>query len=260
MFDIDGTLRDECYGITTLTKTAIAKCKQRGVLVGVCTGRTLSTIHDEVLEMKFDILISGDGSQILLPNRILQDLFLSKDKVQQILDTLTNDVGYTVETKHQVYMNKLASEILLKSNKEKGITDLLQEKIIYEDTIHNFDIHTMPVSKICIWSSKSLAKYKDVYYVQCLEEDTKYYEIIHQEAGKGKAITTLLQSLNINKEEVLCFGDGINDISMFQACGQSVAMDNAVESLKRLATSVCPSVKEDGIYYELINRKIIEEN
>jgi hydroxymethylpyrimidine pyrophosphatase-like HAD family hydrolase len=38
---------------------------------------------------------------------------------------------------------------------------------------------------------------------------------------------------NISKSEIVAFGDDINDKEMFSNCGLSVAMDNAIDEIKK---------------------------
>ena len=48
--------------------------------------------------------------------------------------------------------------------------------------------------------------------------------------------------------DVIVFGDGTNDESMFIPEWTSVAMGNAVDSLKAKADLVAPHIDEDGVY------------
>lgn len=45
----------------------------------------------------------------------------------------------------------------------------------------------------------------------------------------------------------MVFGDGKNDIDMFELADESYAVQNAHEDLKRIATSVISSNDEDGV-------------
>jgi hydroxymethylpyrimidine pyrophosphatase-like HAD family hydrolase len=45
----------------------------------------------------------------------------------------------------------------------------------------------------------------------------------------------------------MCFGDYINDYSMFQECDIKVAMDNGTEKLKQLADYVTLTNDTDGV-------------
>ena len=55
-----------------------------------------------------------------------------------------------------------------------------------------------------------------------------------------------LQAL-LNCEKVIVFGDGKNDIDMFQIADESYAVANAHEDLKKYATEVILSNDEDGV-------------
>ena len=58
---------------------------------------------------------------------------------------------------------------------------------------------------------------------------------------------------NLKKEELLAFGDGENDIKMFETVGTSVAMGNANDKVKSIATYTTLSNEEDGIVHGLEN-------
>ena len=44
-----------------------------------------------------------------------------------------------------------------------------------------------------------------------------------------------MQHLNVKREDVICFGDNYNDISMMETAGYSIAMGNAVAEIKERA-------------------------
>lgn len=66
-------------------------------------------------------------------------------------------------------------------------------------------------------------------------------------ADKSFGIELVLKQLNLNWENVLCFGDAENDLTMIQKAGLGVAMGNACGSLKAAADVVCGSAEDDGI-------------
>lgn len=53
--------------------------------------------------------------------------------------------------------------------------------------------------------------------------------------------------MNLNPEKVVAFGDNYNDVSMFKVVGISVAVDNALEDIKKLATYVTKSNQDHGV-------------
>ena len=66
-------------------------------------------------------------------------------------------------------------------------------------------------------------------------------------ATKGIALETASELLGFAPEQVIAFGDGLNDLPMLQAAGWSVAMSNGREELKQRCRSVCLSNQEDGV-------------
>ena len=64
-------------------------------------------------------------------------------------------------------------------------------------------------------------------------------------ASKAKAIKQLQSFLDC--EKLVVFGDGKNDIDMFEVADESYAVQNAHEDLKRIATAIISSNDEDGV-------------
>ena len=63
--------------------------------------------------------------------------------------------------------------------------------------------------------------------------------------SKSNAIRQLKDLLQCDR--VVVFGDGKNDIDMFQMADVSYAMENAVDELKEIATGVIESNNNDGV-------------
>ena len=55
-----------------------------------------------------------------------------------------------------------------------------------------------------------------------------------KDVSKGNAIKALCEK-NVSLSEVICFGDSLNDQSMFEVVGCAIAMGNANEELKAIA-------------------------
>lgn len=48
-------------------------------------------------------------------------------------------------------------------------------------------------------------------------------------------------------EYIVAFGDGKNDMEMFEIADESYAVENAVDELKAIATGVIDSNEKDGV-------------
>lgn len=72
-------------------------------------------------------------------------------------------------------------------------------------------------------------------------------EITNVSANKANALFYLLQQMHVTKEEVLIFGDSMNDASLFLTFPYTIAVDNAHPWIKEHAYAICPSNEEDGV-------------
>ncbi len=75
----------------------------------------------------------------------------------------------------------------------------------------------------------------------------KGVDIIPVGEGKAAGIRATLEVYGLKREEIVAFGDGVNDLSMLALAGTSVAMGNAVQVVKDQADYVTDTVEEDGV-------------
>jgi Cof subfamily protein (haloacid dehalogenase superfamily) len=66
-------------------------------------------------------------------------------------------------------------------------------------------------------------------------------------ATKGNALRWCGQHFGFTMDELLTFGDSLNDVSMLEAAGTGVAMGNAREDVKAMGFPVCLSNDDDGV-------------
>lgn len=72
-------------------------------------------------------------------------------------------------------------------------------------------------------------------------------EINQSHANKGEALLALAEYLDVPKEKTFAFGDGLNDLSMIQAAGVGIAMENGCAEVKAAAKFITASCDEDGV-------------
>ena len=77
--------------------------------------------------------------------------------------------------------------------------------------------------------------------------DIPWYKLTKTDATKEKAIEALSRQLGIPLSQIAAFGDDFNDIGMLKVCGTGIAMDNAIEEVKKAADQVCESNEADGV-------------
>ena len=99
--------------------------------------------------------------------------------------------------------------------------------------------------------------YKDTYHCVCQQDIYSgdwWLEIAPAKATKAEAVLMLKELLGC--EKVVVFGDGCNDMSMFEVADESYAVSNAVEQLKAMATGEIASNNDDGVAKWLSNNAV----
>ena len=76
-------------------------------------------------------------------------------------------------------------------------------------------------------------------------------DIIPANGGKENGIREVLKYYQINPEETMAFGDGWNDVDMFEFCKIGIAMGNADDDVKKKANYITKDIDDDGIYHAL---------
>src|SRR5699024_9673830 len=92
-------------------------------------------------------------------------------------------------------------------------------------------------------------QYKDRYMF--VKSNPFFLEILQTGLSKGNAVKQLAEMLSIEREEIMCIGDGENDLSMIEYAGCGVAMANATPNVKKVADFHTLSKDDSGVAYAI---------
>lgn len=76
---------------------------------------------------------------------------------------------------------------------------------------------------------------------------SNWLDIAPEGVSKASALETVREWLDVEAERTFCAGDGENDMEMMAWAHRGVAMGQAVEQLKDIATEVTGTVEDDGL-------------
>ena len=74
---------------------------------------------------------------------------------------------------------------------------------------------------------------------------------------KIKKLLALAEKFGVMPSETMSFGDSGNDISMIEAAGVGVVMDNARDEIKAHADLIAPSNQDEGVA-QIIEKYVLE--
>ena len=74
-----------------------------------------------------------------------------------------------------------------------------------------------------------------------------WIDVANASVSKGAALRSIQERYGIAPEECMGFGDYMNDYALLQACGESYAMANACDGIRKVAKRLTASNDEDGV-------------
>lgn len=112
------------------------------------------------------------------------------------------------------------------------------------------EIKSLNPTKIIASGLRDIEGLRDLFESQVrilVTDQGSLVQISNVEASKELAVQKLCGTYEINTEDIVVFGDDTNDIGLFNLCGRSIAMENAIQELKDIATEVTDSNDNDGV-------------
>lgn len=239
--DLDHTLLRSDGSISARTKRVLKECQNRGILVAIATARYWIGAEPYIEELQPNYEITTDGTLIHKHGKQVYSCNMDVKDANQIVNDLLEynpKTEITVASGRQVYWNShhiSESKKLHKAfyNDYSSPLECQVNKIVAE--LSNGDIAVEIANK---YNCR----------LQCYRNEN-WYAFLPKNAGKIQAISELIKILNISLDEIVSFGDDINDIEMLKICGIGVAVDNAVAEVKATANCVTLSNDNDGVAY-----------
>ena len=232
--DIDGTLTDSNQNISIENIDALKTLSNKNIKIVLCSGRwdTYMLKYDEGLNI-IDYMITNNGASIVdvKNEKVIYEDVLNDSEIKIISEYCKNN---NLKIIYNGKLNRFDSYNQIKTPIYQGVITCTSRE---------------EIKKLLEFTKENNLKVPYISYAYFKNIDSNKYtvNISSINTNKGKAIKKLLELLNINKKDSMCFGDNENDIEMFNNCGIKIAMENALEELKNQADYITLSNNENGV-------------
>ncbi|SJZ71122.1 HAD family hydrolase [Anaerorhabdus furcosa] len=248
--DIDGTIMNHGKEmISPLLYKTFLTCKEKGLKLVVVTSRSLKEmepIHQELLDL-FDYKVYSTGGIVFDKNTCIRKHTLTRKDLETLIQHLDQkDILYSYSKLDGVfYYSRQASE-----NQAKKYESLfghgypieaLKENVEVLDFLYFIDDHQENEVLNYIHDTTELCDFKI------------HGQVKPKGINKGYGVSETASLMGLSTKDFIVFGDGTNDVSMFNVAGVSVAMGNASDEVKGFANEVCLPVEKDGVAHYLID-------
>ena len=258
--DLDGTLTNSEKIITLRTFDALMKAQREGVRLVLASGRPTFGIAALANQLQ----LADYGGYVLSYNggRIID--WCEKTVIfSQVVDQKLVPILYDFAEKAQLpIVTYLPDAILASKNEGEYLAEEARINGMPVVVAQNFVEEAMQIAggstKFLIPGEPELLIQLESEMKAALSEQMEVFrsapfflELPPKGIDKAQSLQRLLTHLGLERESLMAFGDGFNDLSMIQFAGQGVAMANAVEEVKSIADFVTTSNEEDGIAHAL---------
>lgn len=254
--DLDGTLTNSKKEISRPTQEALIDIQEHGKKVVLASGRptpgVIPLAKQLHLEKYGSYILSFNGGCITdcrsgeliynktVPDDVLFPLFHIVKKYSG-LDILTYSDNHIISGICPNQYTELESRI---NHMPIEVTDDFTSRI------------TEPVNKFLVTGEPGIverasqeikAYFRSYLSIYC--SDPFFLEIMPAGIDKAHSLMRLLTSIGLNADQMICCGDGYNDLTMIEAAGLGVAMENAQPLIKERADYITKSNDNDGVLH-----------
>lgn len=263
--DVDGTLVTPLKRLSKENIIAIDRARDMGVHIALASGRPYHSMERYIrklgLDRKGHFTVCQNGSYIFdnATGKPIGGNFQTIKDLKRLDELMAgfkvevsamDDMGFytrhknpNIYTKIDALINKLKLEQIdydrVADDKHFGRFLILGSKSTIDELLKNTPKEVL----------------EDYYAVQTAPF---LIEVMNKKANKGHAVKLMAEMLDITPDEIMSIGNEKNDIPMLEQTGFPVAMENAVDQLKKHAKFITKSNLQNGVAYAI--NKLIDNN
>lgn len=287
VMDMDGTLLDPSNKIMPKTKSALIQLQKKGIQLILASGRSYTRLMPYATELTMDKhrgwLLEVDGVAVYDLSKMERTILrrMTMEEVQMVFSDLIHrncesmacfDDGvydYFPDEIRQIKKNIRIKENLPEDFPWTGgpwgwLADMRDGYPNIHYITHVSEI-SPPINKIQLMQEEQEIQ----FLYQALTEKfldfnvfrtaPRQLEILPKGVSKGETLEKIMEREGWTKDEVLAFGDGENDVSLFDVVENSFAMGQAKAYVKERAKHVTASNNQEGIWQALYKLGLLED-
>ena len=249
VLDVDGTLLTSDGTLTTRTRQALRAADGAGWHVALVTGRPLPYVLPLVRELAVgEFVVAANGAtvaevdtgavlyQASLPGRLVRSVLTqARQAIPDLRLAITTADRFHVEAGFDLLAPLTKVDAVVVPDARPGPDDIVHSTVLFvlgADAIGLLQLLAPVVPPEIHISPSGLPG---------------SVELTPPGVHKGSGVAHLCERVGVERDDVVAFGDGLNDHEMLTWAGHGVAMGNADAETKVIADEVTASNDDDGV-------------
>jgi Cof subfamily protein (haloacid dehalogenase superfamily) len=260
--DVDGTLLTSHGEVSPRTRAALASAVDAGATIVLATGRRLRSARPIAAMLAHPpLLLCSQGATLWRDGTLLYHQHMSVRAAEAVVDAARTCDMQTVVFGHAATP---ATVDLLYVDGDWQANERLRWYLGRNvDCVRPYTPGCLadgPAQTFTLDATERLDRLHDAllrhpdaaHLYRVIYSSTQFrvggaIEVLHPQASKAAALAFLCAELDIGPENVIAFGDNVNDVEMLAFAGLGVAMANGSAEARAVAGLVAPSNDEDGV-------------
>lgn len=240
VLDLDGTTLNNKKELEPALASYLQKLRKKGILVCIATGRTMLEMRLSLnKDFEVDGIINSNGMSITLDGKEISRHSIQPQTVEALIDrSLERDIHHEIHhhdgstTARISPLRERAHELKIHGYfrpnwAEKTVTENVEKILFFKSE----------VDEIADWMTELVELEKTLSFNAAISSPD-LIDISGKSITKATGTNEILDRVGLEFFEIIAFGDGGNDLPLFQKAGRSVAMQNSPDWVKSQATEV----------------------
>ncbi|MEG0077729.1 HAD family hydrolase [Anaerorhabdus sp.] len=256
--DLDRTLLNQVSEVGEYTQDILNKIMDKDILFVPCSARTFKFIPPWILNnKKIKYVVTSNGS-VIYDNHTREQILVHAISVENSIKLLEDiekiNPYWTIDAKGELFVSRKIIEDHSSINiSDEFYKEICTNRVIVDDFHDVFETSTDVARKIHFITKDDEAKsilidaLKKFNFIYVTSSHPINIEITDPLATKGNALKYIMDKEKISKSDAVAFGDNDNDIEMLRNVEYGIAVANATDNLKQVATKIIGHHSEEAL-------------
>lgn len=251
-FDWDDTVYDSKNQVLPEENKQVLKelKENEEVLIGIASGR--AAFYFKNFDIDWDIYVTNNGQYAKVNETIIYENKVKDEFKNELIDWAKKHGGSVIS---------IHSELGVQHSNRPT-----QRSILEHDSYHRIQVYgphqeNLPYAHILImaYDPKYDGELEHIYPNYIFHRYNGYMvDVIPKGLTKFDAIIKVADYLKVKHEDIIAFGDGMNDLEMIEGVGIGIAMGNAEDALKEKAKLITDRYDQAGLRKALVQLKLLK--